>query len=427
MQFLRRLLNLFSRSRVDREIAAEIQSHIDLRIEDNLAVGMSPADARRDALLRFGNPTATRERVASADLALGLTGFWSDLRHAARQLLRSPGFTITAVLTLALAIGANAVVFSVLNAFLIRPLNVPNPQSLYGLWHVSRPTTCRSLIPTISIYVIATTALKLSWPMTFNQAGLDTGKEPSRVWIDESSGNYFDALGLQPYLGRFFHASDEHGPNSAPYIVLSYDYWHSHFQGDPGVIGRVVRLNKHPFTIIGVTRPGFHGTLSFFHPDLFEPHCEPRIFQRRLDDRPWQSLGLHVHGAPETRHFPGAGSRRSELCGCRASEKTYPKDDAKMTFKLARPSLYGDFIGRPVREFMTGLMLLTGLILLAACTNLGGLFAARAADRSREVALRLALGSSRRRILRGFFAEALLISLLGGAIGLWAASCSSTD
>src|SRR5271168_1848997 len=135
MPLLRRIANLFSRSRVDREIEAELTAHIDLRIEDNLAAGMSPEEARRDALLRFGNTTATRERVASADLALSLESIWSDLRYAARQLRRSPGFTLTTVLTLALAIGANAVVFSVLNAFILRPLNVPHAESLYALQH----------------------------------------------------------------------------------------------------------------------------------------------------------------------------------------------------------------------------------------------------------------------------------------------------
>src|ERR1035438_4918170 len=102
-------------------------------------------------------------------------------------------------------------------------------------------------------------------------AGLDTGKNPARVWIYEASGNYFDVLGMQPYVGRFFHASDEHGPNSAPYIVLTYAYWHTHFQDDRGVMGRVLKLNKHPFPIVGVTPPEFHGTLLFFSPDFFVP------------------------------------------------------------------------------------------------------------------------------------------------------------
>ena len=132
MSLIHRITNLFSRSRLDREISAELQSHIDLRTEDNLAAGMSTTEARRDALIRFGNPTSTRERVTSADVALSLDSVWADLRYAARQLRRSPGFTLTAVLTLALAIGANAVVFGVLNGLILRPLNVPHAESLYG-------------------------------------------------------------------------------------------------------------------------------------------------------------------------------------------------------------------------------------------------------------------------------------------------------
>jgi predicted permease len=416
MPILRRIANLFTRSRVDREIEAEIEAHIDLRIEDNIVAGMSPEEARRDALLRFGNRTATKERVASADLALSLESIWSDLRYASRQLRRSPGFTITAVLTLALAIGANAVVFSILNAFLLRPLNVPQAQSLYGLWRTSTDDMAQSYPDYLDMRDRNRTFESL---VAYNVAvaGLDTGQDPSRTWIEETSGNYFDALRLQPYLGRVFHSSDEHGPNSAPYIVLTHAFWHSHFQDDRGVIGRVVRLNKHPFTIIGVAPPEFHGTLSFFNPDMFVPIVNHSIFadddvNARGNHWVFMTLGHLKAGVSTAQAIADLNSIGASLA------KAYPNDDSDMTFTLARPGLYGDYIGRPVRMFMTGLMLLAGLILLAACANLGGLFAARAADRSREIALRLALGSSRRRILRGLFTEAVLIGLAGGAVGL---------
>jgi hypothetical protein len=277
MQLFRRIANLFSRSRVEREIKAEIDAHIDLRMEDNIAAGMAAEEARRDALLRFGNRTAMRERVASADLALNLESMWSDLQYAARQLRRSPGFTLTAALTLALAIGANAVVFSILNAFLLRPLNVPQAQSLYGIWRTATNDMALSYPDYLDLRDRNRSFENLT-AYGITLAGMDTGQDPYRVWIDEATGNYFDALGLQPYLGRMFHDSDEHGPNSAPYIVLTHAFWHSHFQDDRGVIGRVVRVNKHPFTIIGVAPPGFHGTLSFFNPDLFVPIVNHPVF-----------------------------------------------------------------------------------------------------------------------------------------------------
>ncbi len=416
MPLLRRIANLFSRSRVDREIKAEIEAHIDLRIEDNLAAGMSPEEARRDALLRFGNTTATRERVASADLALSLESIWSDLRYAARQSRRSPGFTLTAVLTLALAIGANAVVFSILNAFLLRPLNVPQAQSLYGIWR----TTTKDMAQSYPDYLdLRDRNRSFDGLAAYNAvvAGVDTGQDPFRSFIEEASGNYFDALRLQPLLGQFFHSSDERGPNSAPYIVLTHAFWHTHFHDDRGVIGRVIRLNKHPFTIIGVAPPDFHGTLSFFNPDMFVPIVNHPVFAGDdFNDRSNRWVFMTLGHLKADISPAQAIADLNSIGGTLA--KTYPKDDSDMTFTLARPSLYGDYIGRPMRMFMTGLMLLAGLILLAACANLGGLFAARAADRSREIALRLALGSSRRRILRGLFTEAVLIGLAGGAVGL---------
>jgi predicted permease len=346
-----------------------------------------------------------------------MTSLLQDLRFALRQLRRSPGFAAAAVLTLALAIGANAVVFSIMNAFILRPLNVLHAERLYGLWR--QPTD--DMAESYSDYLdLRDRNRSFDALLAYNPAeiGLDTGEGSSRAWVEETTGNYFDALGLRPYLGHFFHASDEHGPNSAPYIVLTYSFWHTQFQEDRGVVGRTVQVDKHPFTIVGVAPPEFNGTLLFFHPAFFVPivnHEQLAADDLNARGNRWvfMTMGMLKAGVTPAQAIADLNSVGSYL------EKTYPKDDSAVTFSLARPSLYGDYLGRPVREFLTGLMLLSGLILLAACANLGSLFAARAADRSREVALRLALGSSRKRILCGLFIEALLISLAGGAVGLW--------
>ena len=346
-----------------------------------------------------------------------MTTLLQDLRFAVRQLRRSPGFAAAAVLTLALAIGANAVVFSIMNAFILRPLNVAHAESLYGLWRQPANDMAESYPDYLDLRDRNRSFNAL---VAYNAAeiGLDTGEGSSRAWVEEATGNYFDALGVQPYLGHFFHASDEHGPNSAPYIVLTYSFWHTQFQDDRGVVGRTVQVDKHPFTIVGVAPPEFNGTLLFFHPAFFVPivnHEQLAADDLNARGNRWvfMTMGLLKAGVTPAQAIADLNSIGSYL------EKTYPKDDSAVTFSLARPSLYGDYLGRPVREFLTGLMLLSGLILLAACANLGSLFAARAADRSREIALRLALGSSRKRILGGLLIEAVLISLAGGAVGLW--------
>src|SRR5258708_33242817 len=176
---------------------------------------------------------------------------WQDLRFAVRMLKKNLGFAVVAVLTLALGIGANAVVFSVLNALILHPLRVPDAESLYGIHHGNEASSYQSYPDYIDMRDRNRSFDGLAG-YDAAQVGLDTGENAARAWIALVSGNYFGVLRLQPFLGRFFHGSDHNGPNSAPYIVLSYDYWHTHFQDDRGVVGRIVQVNKHPFTIIGV-------------------------------------------------------------------------------------------------------------------------------------------------------------------------------
>jgi predicted permease len=404
------------RPQTEADIDEELRTHIQNRADDLERSGLDHAEAERRARIEFGGRERFKEEVREELGGNFIETLVQDVRYSLRVLRKSPGFTIAAVATLALAIGANAVVFGVVNALILRPLNVPQSQSLYS---IEDAATFHSYPDYLDLRDRNRSFDALS-AYAISQVAIDTGENPTTEYAYQTSGNYFDSLSIQPYLGRFFHASDEHGPNSAPYIVLGYSYWHTRFQDDRSVVGRVVRLNQHPFTIIGVAPPDFHGTLLFFSPNFFVP----MVNQEQVDG----VNSLNVRGTRWIVTVMGhlkAGVAPSQAVADLNSiasylEKTYPKDDGRRTFSLTRPSLFGDFLGKPARAFMTGLMLLAGLILLAACANLGSLFAARAADRSREVALRLALGSSRNRILRTLFTEAMLISLAGGALGLWA-------
>ena len=204
-----------------------------------------------------------------------MTTLLQDLRFALRQLRKSSGFSIAAILTLAMAIGANAVVFSVMNGLILRPLNVPQAQSLYAIERASDKDMAQSYPNYLDLRDRNRSFDDLA-AFSITQVALDTGESPSLTWGVEASGNYFDALRIQPYLGRFFHASDEHGANSAPFIVLSYSYWHSHFHDDRGVIGRTVQVNKHPFTILGVAPPELSRDDSVHLSQFFCADSEPR-------------------------------------------------------------------------------------------------------------------------------------------------------
>jgi predicted permease len=410
-----RLRSLFRRQRVEQDLDEELQYHLERKIEENIAQGLTPEQSRHAALRAMDGLAQRKEECRDMRRVNGIENTLRDIRFSLRLLKKSPGFTTVAVLTLALAICANAVVFGILNGLILRPLNVPQAESLYGTeygdgsgWQ-SYPNYVDLRDRNRSFDDLAA--------FNFVFVGLDTGKDPSVATGYATSGNYFDVLKIQPYLGRVFHASDEHGPNSAPYIVLTYAYWHSRFQDDQGVVGRTVRLNKHPFTIIGVAPPEFRGTVLFISPDFFMPIVnqdqvdgQSELNARGSNRGIFEALGHLKPGVTPAQALADVNAVGTYLA------KTYPKESGHKSSSLSLQGLSS--FGRPVRAFVAGLMVLAGLILLAACANLGNLFAARAADRSREVALRLALGSSRTRILRQLLTEAVLISLAGGAAGL---------
>jgi predicted permease len=419
MKFLASLRSLastlFQRSRINQEMEDELRSHIQHRADDLERSGLPRSEADRKARIEFGGYQRVKEECRDALGGNFIETLLQDIRFGFRMMRKSPGFTIVAIVTLAIGIAANAVVFSVLNALVLRPMDLPQVQNLYmveyGKQHFNQ-----SYPDYIDMRDRSRTFQGLL-AFTVSAASLDSGQGASRTWLYEASGNYFDVIGIQPHLGRFFHASDEHGFDSAPYVVLSYTYWQSHFQGDPGVVGRTIQLNKYPFTVLGVAPRGFRGTTLIFGADLWVPLVNQAQIegQSKLTGRGRRSLFLIGRVKPGV----SLGQFTGDLDSIAASlAATYPKTNDGASFSLARPELMGDFVGKAARAFVGGMMLLAGLILLAACANLGSLFAARAAERSKEVAMRLALGSSRPRIIRQLMTEAIMISLAGGAVGL---------
>jgi predicted permease len=408
-------MRFFQRSRVANEIDEELRSHIAHRSDDLERSGLSRTQAERQARVEFGSGERHKEESFQALGGSLLDGIFQDLRFALRVLRKSPGFVLSAVLTLALAIGANAVVFGVMDALLLKTLNVPNAKSLYGTQYSADPQF-QSYPNYLDLRDRNHSFQDLAaFNFTLGTA-LDPGNDPKAAGGFSTSGNYFTVLDVHPYLGRFYTVADEHGPGSAPYLVLSYGYWHSRFQADHGIIGRIVRVNKHPFTVIGVTPPEFRGTIVFVSPDFFIPIVEQEVVGgNSLTDRANTTALFETFGHLK----PGVTQQQAETDVNRVAAelaKAYPREiDAKHVV-VGRTGLSA-FSG-PVHGFVAALTALAAMILLAACANLGGLFAAHASDRAKEVALRLALGSTRLRIMRQLMTEAILLALCGGALGV---------
>jgi macrolide transport system ATP-binding/permease protein len=401
------------RGQWERDLEAELRTHVEHRAADLARAGLAPAEAERRARLELGAGEAWKEQCRAAHGLRWPDQLRQDLFFAARVLRRSPGPTAVAVVSLALGIGANTVVFSVVNALLLRPLAIASPASVYTVQDRRLPS---SSFPNYRDLRDRNTTFAGLAAYRMAPMGLETADGARRVWGYLATGNYFDLLGIRPLRGRFFHQDDDRREGASPYAVLSYACWRNRFGADPRIVGKTIRITAFPYTVLGVAPPGFHGTELFYWPEVWVP----MTMQPKIEGHSWLdargSFNVWIVG----RLAPGATAARAAanlhaLSGDLARET--PTWNERLDLGLARPGLVGNALRDPTKAFTGGVMALAGLVLLAACANLASLLAARAADRHKELAIRLSIGAGRARILRQLLAESALLALLGGAAG----------
>jgi len=337
-----------------------------------------------------------------------------DLRFALRQLRRAPGFAFTAVVILSLGIAANVIVFGVLQGLILRPLNVPHPEQVMELAHRSSQEYPIFSYPEIRDIRDHNTVFSSIAAFAFYNVGLEADGVSRPVWAYEVSGQYFEVAAINPFLGRLLQRTDDVHLGASDAVVLSWPAWKNYFNADPNIVGSKVRINKQAYTVVGVAPEEFYGTEKFFQPDVFVPLVNQGAIEGvdTLEQRRTQKESAIVR-IKEGVSLPQAQAELNAIAD--RLKKEYPADEDGLVFRLIRPGFAGEFLGGPINGFLIGVMVLAGIVLLAACTNLGSLFALRTMDRTREIAIRVAIGSNRWRIFRQLLVEALLISIFAGA------------
>ena len=437
---MRQLANWFRRKKLEGDLDRELRYHLDRRITDLERSGLPPEEARRQAVLALGGVAQIQEEVRDVWLTRWLRDFIYDLRFSVRSFLRSPSFTITAVLSLMLGIGATTAIYSLVNQVLLRALPVRQPERLvlidwrgdqvadgFGSWNLMSYPIGRDLDQQKQffdgVFCRALTTVNLS-----------TGSDYRPAVAEIVSGNYFPVLGVEPALGRVITSDDDTTPNANPVAVLSYDFWKTELGGAPDVVGRKVLVNRHPLTIIGVAASTFRGIDVGEIPSLWIPASMSAQaipgFNNLLDRRTrWmQVLGRLSEGMTLQQAQAGLQPWFKAVLQEDVRRAGFPVVTAERRQRFLDSSIVltaapqgHSGLRRRLVEPLWMLFAVTTVLLGLACLNVSGLFLARGSARDREIGTRLALGASRGRLGRQLLADSLLIALAGGLLGTAAA------
>ena len=408
-----------TRRRMQDDLRQEIRSHLDEKVEALVAEGHSPQDAERRARVAFGNAAVVEERGREVWVWPMIESVLADIKLALRQLRRSPGFTVTAVLTLALGIGANTAIFSVVDGILFRPLPVPHPSEVIAIdTAASRLTRFGStsyqdwLDLRARSHSFKDLAIYEDLPLSLSRKGA----EPQFVHGLLVSDNYFSALGVQPAIGRGFLPEEGQVPERDPVVVISHALWRDTFASDPAIAGKQVSLNGHAFTVVGVAPASFTGIRRLDQPDMYVPvMMSPAVTPYQLAylvNRDWR--GFEMNG--RLRDGVTLAQAQAEVdVVMRDLEREHPRTN-KDTIGIVRYEMQRRMEGhRLAPSILLGLVI---LVLLIACANVAGLMMAKAASRLRETSTQLALGATRGRLVRRFLVECVILAGLGAGLGV---------